>query len=88
MTKVKTNILEMLLKDFLLGKKFYDNENNLRIIDDVNFQPLIETVYVKSGDDGFYFSLNEMYYFEIEDNKIKQNNNRIVPNKGKIKNIR
>jgi len=84
MAKIKTNILEMMLKDFLIGKSFYDNDNNLKIIEDVNFQPLIQTVYVKSGDNGYYFSLNELYYFDLNETQSE----RIIPNKGKVKNIK
>ena len=81
MTKIKTNILEILLKKTLIGEKFYNNNDKLINIDDVNYQPLTNTVVIKSGDDGYRLSLNELYDFKI--NGISKNE-RIPLNKGKI----
>lgn len=81
MARVKTNIMELLLRNALIGKEFYDNNNELKTIDEINYQPILDIVYVKSGDDGYYFSMNEFYDFELNQNPRPI----IVPNKGRIK---
>jgi len=81
MTRINTNIMEIVLREHLIGKQFY-YKNELKTIDDINFQPILNTVYVKSGGDGYYFSMNEMFDFELDiDSRPK-----IIPNKGKVKN--
>jgi hypothetical protein len=81
MGKIRTNILEIVLKKTLIGEKFYDNNGNLVDIDDINFQPLTNTVIIKSGNNGYKLSLNELYDFNITD---ISENERIGLNKGKI----
>jgi len=82
MKKVKTNIFEILLKEILIGKVFYDKNDNKIKIDDVNYSPLLNTVYIKSGNDGYSLSTQENYFFELDDNF---NGDKIKPNKGKVK---
>jgi hypothetical protein len=81
MAKIKTNIMELILREVLIGKEFYDNNNTIKRIDEVNYQPILDIVYVKSGDDGYYFSMNEFYDFELNQNPRPI----ITPNKGRIK---
>ena len=81
MARIRTNIMEIVLRQHLIGKQFYHN-NELKTIDDINYQPILNTVYVKSGDDGYYFSMNEMFDFELE----MPSRQKIIPNKGKVKN--
>lgn len=81
MSKIKINIFELVLREILIGKKFYDNDGNLKTIEDLNYQPLLNIVYVKSGDDGYYFLMNELYDFELNIN----NRKKITPNKGRLK---
>ena len=80
MAKIRTNFMEIVLKEVLIGKHMYD-ENGVKIlIEDINYQPLIEEVYIKSGDSGYKLSLNANYDFDLNLN----DSNRIVPNKGKM----
>jgi len=81
MARVKTNIMELLLREVLIGKEFYDNNEVLKTIDDINYQPILDIVYVKSGDDGYYFSMNKFYDFELNQSQRPI----IIPNKGRIK---
>jgi len=81
MARIRTNIMEIVLREYLIGKQFYHNDE-LKTIDDINYQPVLNTVYVKSGDDGYYFSMNEMFDFELE----MSSRPKIIPNKGKVKN--
>ena len=81
MTKIKLSIFELVLRETLIGKQFYDNDDNLKTIDDINYQPLLDVVYVKSGEDGYYFLMNEMYDFELDFSARPQ----ILPNKGRIR---
>lgn len=81
MSKIKLSIFELVLRETLIGKQFYDNDNNLRTIDDINYQPLLDVVYVKTGEDGYYFLMNEMYDFELD----FSNRPQILPNRGRIR---
>lgn len=81
MARIRTNIMEIVLREYLIGKQFYHNDE-LKTIDDINYQPVLNTVYVKSGDGGYYFSMNEMFDFELE----MPSRQKIIPNKGKVKN--
>jgi len=79
--KVKTNFIEIILKEIMIGKEIY-NDDGIKIkIDDINYQPLIQEVYIKSGDNGYKMSLNSNYEFEVNFQNLK----RIAPNKGKLK---
>lgn len=80
MAKLRTNFLEIVMKELLVGKYIYtDNGAKIRI-DDINYQPILQEVYIKSGDDGYKLSVNSNYDFELD----ILNTPRIVPNKGKI----
>jgi len=81
MGRVKTNVMELVLKEILVGKKIYDDNDNQITIDDVNYQPLTNVVYLKSGENGYKLSMNEMYDFELGNG---ENDDRILPNIGKI----
>jgi len=80
MAKIKTNIFELLFKQVLIGQKIYIDDNTLITIDDINYQPLIQEVYIKSGDNGYRMSVNSEYEFELLNNL----ENKIIPNKGRI----
>jgi len=71
--------MEMVLKETLIGKQIYI-EDQLINIDDINYQPLIGVVFIKSGNDGYKLSLNDVYEF-----KYTGTNNKIIPNRGKLK---
>lgn len=79
--KVRTNFIEIMLKEIMIGKEMYNDEGVKIRIDDINYQPLIQEVYVKSGDNGYKMSLNSNYDFEL----VVQNIRRIAPNRGKLK---
>lgn len=81
MAKIRTNFIELLLKQTLIGQQIYTDSGVLVTIDDINYQPLLQEVYIKSGNDGYKLSLNTNYDFELT----LDDNNRIIPNKGRIK---
>jgi len=81
MAKIRTNFIELLLKQTLIGQQLYTDSGVLITIDDINYQPLLQEVYIKSGNDGYKLSLNTNYDFELT----LDDNNRIIPNKGRIK---
>lgn len=83
MAKIKTNIMEIVLREILIGKTIYDNNGIPRKIDDINLQPSLGIVYIKSGGNGFSLSLQEFYDFELDQPK----RNVIVPTNGRIKNL-
>lgn len=80
MTKIRTNFIELMLKQMLVGQQIYLDNGNIITIDDINYQPLIQEVYIKSGGDGYKLSINSNYDFELtmDDNK------KIISNKGRI----
>lgn len=80
MAKIRTNFMEIVLKEVLIGKHIYDEHGTKILIEDINYQPLIEEVYIKSGSDGYKLSLNTNYDFDLN----LKDNNRITPNKGKL----
>jgi hypothetical protein len=81
MAKIRTNFIELLLKELLVGQQIYVSGNTLVTIDDINYQPIIRELYIKSGTDGYKLSMDSNYDFELNlDDK-----NKIVPNKGRIK---
>lgn len=79
MAKIRTNFIELMLKQMLIGQQMYLDDGSLITIDDINYQPLIQEVYIKSGGDGYKLSLNSNYDFELT----MDDNNKIKP-KGRI----
>lgn len=80
MGRIKTNLMELVLKETLIGKEIYIGDKLLKI-DDINYQPLINVVFIECGGEGYKLSLNELYEFECKKSDIK----RIFPNMGKLK---
>jgi tetrahydromethanopterin S-methyltransferase subunit D len=56
MAKIRTNFIELLLKELLVGQQIYVSGNTLVTIDDINYQPIIRELYIKSGTDGYKLS--------------------------------
>lgn len=84
MGKIRTNIMEILLREILIGKQFYDKNDVLRTIEDLDYQPFLKTVYILSGGDGYYFSIDDFYEFELNQSARP----RIIPNKGRVNKIK
>lgn len=82
MTKIRSNFFELMLKEIFIGKTIYNDNNEKMIITDINYQPILQEIYIKCGENGYKLSLNSNYDFELEMSELK----RIEPNKGKIKN--
>lgn len=81
MAKIRTNFIEILLKEMLIGQEIYLDNGTKITIDDINYQPIIRELYIKSGNDGYKLSMDMNYDFELNiDDK-----NKIIPNKGRIK---
>ena len=79
MAKQETNFFEILFRNLLIGMTMYDDDGNPLVIDELNYDPYIKYIYIKSGDNSYKMSMNKNYDFEI-DNKFS----KIVPNKQKI----
>jgi len=79
MAKQETNFFEILFRSLLIGMTIYDDSGNPLVIDELNYDPFINRVYIKSGDNSYKMSMNKNYDFEIDSNFSK-----IVPNKQKI----
>jgi hypothetical protein len=81
MGKIKTNFIELLLRQTLIGQEIYLENGTKVTIEDIDYQPIIKEIYIKSGDDGYKLSIDTNYDFELEMDDRK----KIVPNKGRIK---
>ena len=79
MAKQETNFFEILFRNLLIGMTIYDDNDNPLVIDELNYDPYIKYIYIKSGENSYKMSMNKNYDFEI-DNKFS----KIVPNKQKI----
>lgn len=81
MAKIRTNFIELLLRQTLVGQQVYLENGTLITIDSIDYQPIIKEIYIKSGNDGYKLSMDMNYDFELE----MDDRNKIVPNKGRIK---
>jgi hypothetical protein len=81
MAKIRTNFIELLLRQTLIGQQMYVENGTLITIDEIDYQPIIKELYVKSGDDGYKLSIDMNYDFELT----LDDRNKIIPNKGRIK---
>jgi hypothetical protein len=79
--KIRTNFIEILLRQALIGKDVYLDDGTKITIDDINYQPLLQEIYIHSGSGGYKLSMNSNYDFDL-DLDVK---NKIKPNKGRIK---
>ena len=80
MAKQETNFLEILFRSVLLGMTVYDNNGNPLLIEELNYDPFIKHIYIKSGNNSYKMSLDKNYDFESD--KVF---NKIIPNKERIK---
>jgi len=79
MAKQETNFLEILFRSVLIGMTVYDDNGNPLVINELNYDPLINCIYIKSGINSYKMRLDRNYDFEIDNKFLK-----IVPNKEKI----
>ena len=80
MAKQETNFFEILFRNLLIGMTIYDDDGNPLVIEELNYDPFINHIYITSGGNSHKLSMNKNYDFEI-DKKFS----KIVPNKQKIK---
>jgi hypothetical protein len=80
MAKIRTNFIELLLRQTLVGQQIYLDDNTLITIDEIDYQPIIKEIYIKSGSDGYKLSMDMNYDFEL----LLDDRNKIIPNKGRI----
>ena len=79
MAKQETNFLEILFRNLLIGMTIYDDDGNALVIDELNYDPVIKHVFIKSGGNSYKMRLDKNYDFEVT-----QAFSKIVPNKEKI----
>ena len=80
MAKQETNFLEILFRNLLIGMTVYADDGTELVIDELNYDPMIRHMYVKSGGNSYKMSIDKNYDFEMNKNFTK-----IVPNKERIK---
>lgn len=76
--RTETNFIEILLREMMIGKTIYLNDGTPIIIDDLNYQPLIDQVYIKSGEESYKMHLNRNFDFDYTQVS------KVIPNKHKI----
>ena len=79
MAKQETNFLEILFRNLLIGMTVYDDEGTALVIDELNYDPVINHIFIVSGTDSYKMRLDKNYDFEVDAAFSK-----IVPNKEKI----
>ena len=79
MAKQETNFLEISFRNLLIGMTIYDDAGNPLVIDELNYDPVIKHVFIKSGGNSYKMRLDKNYDFEVT-----QAFSKIVPNKEKI----
>ncbi|MDA3778751.1 MAG: hypothetical protein PF487_00725 [Bacteroidales bacterium] len=79
MAKQETNFLEILFRNLLIGMTMYDDIGNAMVIEELNYDPIINHIFIKSGGNSYKMRLDKNYDFEINSNF-----NKIMPNKEKI----
>jgi hypothetical protein len=80
MSKENTNFLEILLRNMLIGLTMYDDEGNPILIEELNYDPIVKKIFIKSGEFTYKFSMDKYYDFEM-DSKLK----KLITSKIKIK---
>jgi len=81
MAKIRTNFIELLLRETLIGQEIYLDNGTKITIEEIDYQPIIKEVYIKSGGNGYKLSIDVNYDFELN----MTDRNKIIPNKGRIK---
>lgn len=76
--KTETNFIEILLRETMIGKTIYLNDGTAIVIDDLNYQPLIQQVFIKSGDESYKMHINRNFDFDYGQV------NKLIPTKHKI----
>lgn len=79
--KTETNFFEIVLRQFLIGKTIYLDDDTPIYIDDLNYQPLIKQVFIKSGDEVYKLNIERNFYFDYDQM------DRLLPTKEKIRGI-
>jgi len=79
MAKQETNFLEILFRNLLIGMTVYDDSGTPLVIDELNYDPVIKHIFIKSGGNSYKMRLDKNYDFEVDNTFSK-----IVPNKEKI----
>ena len=79
MAKQETNFLEILFRNLLIGMTVYTDDGTPLVIDELNYDPIIKHIFIKSGTDSYKMRIDKNYDFEVDANFTK-----IVPNKEKI----
>lgn len=77
--KTSTNFMEIMLRTLMIGKTIYLDDGTAIFIDDINYQPLINHVFIKSGDEVYKMNINKNFSFDYEEV------DRLLPTKEKIR---
>lgn len=76
--KVGTNFFEIILRETMIGKTIYLDDETPVYIDDLNYQSKINQIIIKSGDEVYKMSINDDFDFDYDQI------NKLLPTIGKI----
>lgn len=62
--KVGTNFFEIILRETMIGKTIYLDDETPIYIDDLNYQPKIEQILIKSGEEVYKLSIKKNFDFD------------------------
>jgi len=79
MAKQETNFLEILFRNLMIGMTIYDDEGNAMVIEELNYDPIIQHIFITSNGKSYKMRMDRNYDFEMTSKF-----NKIVPNKEKI----
>ena len=66
MIKENTNFLEILFRNLLIGMTMYDTDGTKIIIGELNYDPMVNKIYVTDGDKTYKLSMDKNYNFEMD----------------------
>ena len=76
---MEADLYEILFRNLLIGMTVYTDDGTPLVINELNYDPIIKHIFIKSGTNSYKMRLDKNYDFEVDNSFSK-----IVPNKEKI----
>ena len=81
MNKVRTSFMETMLRHHFIGLTVYNEDNEPLVVNDLNFAPLTNQVFIKDvNGNGYVISVTDRFYMDVD--TVRDN---VVVTKGKLK---
>jgi hypothetical protein len=79
--KVETNFFEILLRQTMIGMTIYNDAGTAIVIDDINYDPLTEQVFIKNISSGLVYKMSLLKNFDFDYTQVS----KLIPNTDKIR---